>query len=244
MVIHVMESKEIASDLAANKIAQQLERKKNTVLGLATGSTPQLLYRNLIAKYQTNQISFQDVIAINLDEYVGLDGSHPQSYRYFMDTELFNHVDIKKENTHVPNGMAEDLDEECKRFNELIKSYDYPDIQVLGVGQNGHIGFNEPNDRMFVHTHVEPLTENTIKVNGRFFEDKNEMPRTAISLGMKNILCAKHIILLAFGKEKADAVAMLEDDRFSTACPVSLLKLHRNVDVIVDREAASKLQHA
>lgn len=227
---------------AAEIVKEIINEKKDAVLGLATGSTPIEMYKELIRLYENKEVSFKDVKSVNLDEYVGLSGEHEQSYRYFMNDNLFNHIDIDKNNTYVPNGLSQDFEKEALEYEDLIKRLGGQDCQILGVGQNGHIGFNEPNSKLDSITHVEDLTESTIEANKRFFESINDVPRKAISMGMGSILKARKIILLAFGEAKADVIKSLEDSKITTEIPVTLLKLHPDVTVIVDEAAASKLR--
>lgn len=227
---------------AAEIVKEIINEKKDAVLGLATGSTPIEMYKELIRLYENKEVSFKDVKSVNLDEYVGLSGEHEQSYRYFMNDNLFNHIDIDKNNTYVPNGLSQDFEKEALEYEDLIKRLGGQDCQILGVGQNGHIGFNEPNSKLDSITHVEDLTESTIEANKRFFESVNDVPRKAISMGMGSILKARKIILLAFGEAKADVIKSLEDSKITTEIPVTLLKLHPDVTVIVDESAVSKLR--
>lgn len=227
---------------AAEIVKEIINEKKDAVLGLATGSTPIEMYKELIRLYENKEVSFKDVKSVNLDEYVGLSGEHEQSYRYFMNDNLFNHIDIDKNNTYVPNGLSQDFEKEALEYEDLIKRLGGQDCQILGVGQNGHIGFNEPNSKLDSITHVEDLTESTIEANKRFFESVNDVPRKAISMGMGSILKARKIILLAFGEAKADVIKSLEDSKITTEIPVTLLKLDPDVTVIVDEAAASKLR--
>lgn len=241
MKIIVKKDKDEASKIAAEMIKELLVSKESPTLGLATGSTPITLYQQLIEMNKKNEISFRNVKTVNLDEYIGLDGSHPQSYRFFMNENLFNHVDIDKSNTHVPNGNPSSLDEEAKNYEKIIDSLGHIDIQILGVGPNGHIGFNEPNTHLQLYTHVEDLTQTTIEANSRFFDSIDQVPKKAISMGIGSIFKAKKIIVLAFGKNKADAIKDLSHDEISTNLPVSILKLHPDVTLILDEDAASLL---
>lgn len=226
---------------AAEIIKNVIKDKDNAVLGLATGSTPIEMYKALIKMYKDGEISFKNVKSVNLDEYVGLSGDHEQSYRYFMNENLFNHVDIDKNNTHVPSGTSDNLTKVVRDYEQLLEDLGGQDCQVLGVGMNGHIGFNEPNTELELNTHVEDLTDSTIEANKRFFESADDVPKQAISMGIGSIFRAKKIILLAFGENKADAIKALENSEVSTKLPVTLLKLHSDVTVIVDEAAASKL---
>ncbi len=205
-----------------------------TTLGLATGSTPVTLYQEMV----TSALDFSHLTSVNLDEYVGLSGENPQSYRYFMNEHIFNKKPFKE--TFVPNGQAKDLDEECARYNDIIAQHPI-DLQVLGIGRNGHIGFNEPGTSFDVQTHVVALTDSTIEANKRYFDSIEEVPTHALSMGIASILKSKQIILMAFGKEKAAAVAKMIEGPVTEQLPASVLQMHPNVVVIVDEQAASEL---
>jgi 6-phosphogluconolactonase/Glucosamine-6-phosphate isomerase/deaminase len=203
-------------------------------LGLATGSTPVEFYKKVVA----SDLDFSDMTSVNLDEYVGLDESNDQSYRYFMNDHLFNAKPFKE--NFLPNGKASDLDKEVKEYDATIDSHPI-DLQILGIGSNGHIGFNEPGTSFDVTTHVVDLAPSTIKDNARFFENEEEVPKQAISMGIASIMKSKEIILMAFGENKADAVAAMVNGDVTEELPASVLKNHPNVHVIVDEAAASKL---
>ncbi|MGX7150932.1 glucosamine-6-phosphate deaminase [Enterococcus ureasiticus] len=204
------------------------------VLGLATGSTPETLYKEMTA----SDLDFTDMTSVNLDEYVGLGGDDDQSYRYFMNDQLFNKKPFK--NTYVPNGKAEDLAAECKHYESIIDSNPI-DIQILGIGQNGHIGFNEPGTPLDSLTHVVELTESTINANKRNFEKVEDVPTRAVSMGIGSIMKGKKMILMAYGEAKADAIKGMIDGAVSVDLPASALKNHSDVVVIIDEAAASKL---
>lgn len=204
------------------------------VFGLATGSTPETMYSYMIA----SDLDFSDKVSINLDEYVGLSGEDDQSYRYFMNKHLFNEKLFKE--TFVPNGKAEDLEAECKHYDTIIAEHPI-DIQVLGIGQNGHIGFNEPGTPFDATTQVVELTESTINANKRYFEKVEDVPTRALSMGIGSIMKSKKIILMAFGEAKADAVKGMIDGEVTTDLPASVLQNHEDVVVIIDEAAASKL---
>ena len=204
------------------------------VLGLATGSTPETLYKEMT----TSDLDFSDMTSVNLDEYVGLDGSDDQSYRYFMTDHLFNKKPFKE--TFVPNGKAEDLEAECKRYDEVIAEHPL-DLQVLGIGRNGHIGFNEPGTPFDVTTHVVELTESTIEANKRYFDKVEDVPTHALSMGIGSIMQSKKILLMAFGTDKADAIKGMIDGEVTVDLPASVLQNHADVTVIIDEDAASKL---
>lgn len=238
MEIIVCKNYDELSKKASQFIIDLIKEKSNAVLGLATGGTPEGMYAELVKAYKNGGISFKDVKTYNLDEYVGLDGNHEQSYRYFMNKQLFDHVDINKANTHVPNGKADDLDGECKNYEKTLEELGYADIQILGIGTNGHIGFNEPAEELVIPTHVEPLVEATIEANSRYFDSKDEVPKEAISMGIGSILKAKHIILLASGANKNKIMKYFNNDKISTNVPASFIKLHPHVTIIMDEEAA------
>jgi glucosamine-6-phosphate deaminase len=204
------------------------------VLGLATGSTPETLYKEMT----TSDLDFSDMTSVNLDEYVGLDGSDDQSYRYFMNDHLFNKKPFKE--TFVPNGKAEDLEAECKRYDGVIAEHPL-DLQVLGIGRNGHIGFNEPGTPFDVTTHVVELTESTIEANKRYFDKVEDVPTHALSMGIGSIMQSKKILLMAFGTDKADAIKGMIDGEVTVDLPASGLQNHDDVTVIIDEDAASKL---
>ena len=226
---------------AANLIAAEVIRRPNCVLGLATGSTPIGTYENLIARNRAGDLSFREVRTVNLDEYKGLAPTHDQSYRYFMQTNLFDHIDILPENTNVPDGLAADADAECARYDAFVRSLGCADLQLLGVGRNGHIGFNEPCGEFVVPTHVVDLTESTIKANARFFASRDEVPRQALTMGVGVIMGAKKIVMVASGVDKADAVYGMVKGPVTPGLPASILQLHPDVTLVADKAALSKL---
>ena len=229
---------------AANLIAAEVIRKPNCVLGLATGSTPVGAYKQLAVWNQQGDLSFKEVQSVNLDEYKGLAPSHDQSYRYFMQTNLFDHIDIDIAKTHVPDGLAADTDTECARYDELVRSLGYADLQLLGLGRNGHIGFNEPCDRFVKETHVVDLTQSTIDANARFFASADDVPRQALTMGIGCIMAARRVLLIASGADKADAVYNAFCGPITPQCPASILQLHNDVVLVGDKAALSKLAAA
>ncbi|ATZ18958.1 glucosamine-6-phosphate deaminase [Williamsoniiplasma somnilux] len=237
-IIKVKNDAEVGIE-AAKIIINKVNTQHNITLGLATGSTPLSTYKNLIKNYQDKKVSFSDVKTFNLDEYKGLDGNHDQSYRYFMDHNFFNHIDIKKENTKVPSGI-DTLHPE--KYDELIAQNGGIDLQLLGIGINGHIGFNEPGASFDSLTSVVDLTPLTIEANARFFASKNDVPTQAVSMGLKTIMQAKSILLLAIGENKAEAVSHLVNGQISQEWPCTILQNHPNVTIIIDEAAASKLK--
>jgi len=226
---------------AAEIFADRIRKKPNLVLGLATGSTPERLYAELAKMNKAGEIDCSGIATFNLDEYVGLPGDHDQSYRDFMNRKLFNRINICKANTHVLNGMAFDPAEECKLFELAIKGAGGIDLQLLGIGSNGHIAFNEPGSPKDSRTRVVKLTKSTIKDNSRFFKDISEVPTKALSMGNGTILEAKEIVLIAHGKGKAQAISKAIEGPMTEDVPASLIQKHRRVTFIVDEEAASLL---
>lgn len=229
------------SERAASIIAEHLRAKPQTTLGLATGSTPEGLYEKLIKRNQQKEFSFKGVTTFNLDEYVGLSKDDPNSYHYYMNDKLFKHIDINPENAHLPNGTAADLDQECRNYEGLMKDHQI-DIQILGIGLNGHIGFNEPGTPFSSRTHVVDLAESTIKANSRFFEKMEDVPTKAITMGLGTIMEAKKIILLASGEQKAEAMKRLIDGEITESFPASILQKHSNVVIIADQAALTLMK--
>ncbi|MDR1135787.1 MAG: glucosamine-6-phosphate deaminase [Clostridiales Family XIII bacterium] len=223
---------------AANALSAQVILKPNSVLGLATGSTPLGMYRQLIEWYEKGDIDFSEVTTVNLDEYIGLAPDHPQSYRRFMDDNFFRHINIKPENTHVPNGLEADEFKESARYEALIYSCGGIDMQLLGIGHNGHIGFNEPGAAFEKNTHRVPLTEATINANKRFFPD-GDVPREAYSMGIRSIMQARRILVIVSGKGKAEIVKQAFFGAVTPHVPASVLQLHNNVTLVGDEEALS-----
>ena len=229
------------SKRAAGIIADAIRNKPNLVLGLATGGTPVGCYKELIRMHKEEGLDFSRVVTFNLDEYIGLQPTHPQSYRYFMDENLFRHVNIKMENTHVLNGLSNDSPKTCKEFEEAIKGAGGIDLQLLGIGANGHIAFNEPGSPFDSRTRVVSLSERTIKDNARFFKSIDEVPRQALSMGMGAIMDVRKIILLASGAGKAEAIVKSVEGPITTEVPASILQRHPDCVFTIDKEAASKL---
>lgn len=226
---------------AASVIAAQVILKNHCVLGLATGATPLGIYEQLIEWYQKGDLDFFGVSSVNLDEYVGLSAENVQSYRHFMDENLFNHINIGKDNIHLPNGLAKDLEKECVKYDLLIEKLGGIDLQLLGLGHNGHIGFNEPNEAFKKQTHCVELKESTRRANARFFKDNEEVPKHAITMGIKSIMQAKRIVLCVSGEHKAEILHQVLNGPITPAVPGSILQIHPNLTVIVDAEAAAAL---
>ena len=220
------------SQIAGEIIATQIKEKPTTVLGLATGSSPVGTYKYL-AK---SGVDFSKVKTINLDEYVGLDVNHKQSYRRFMNENLFDNINIDKNNTYVPNGVAKNLEEETKQYDQRIEDFGGIDLQLLGIGVDGHIGFNEPDNHFTAQTHVVTLDPSTIEANARFFSSKNEVPKQAITMGMKGIMTAKKIVLVANGKNKKEILEKAMYGNISPLVPASILQLHSDITIIYSEE--------
>ena len=227
-----VKSYEELSKKAAGIIAAQVIMKPDCVLGLATGSSPLGTYANLVKMCDAGEVDFSKVTSVNLDEYVGLDGTHDQSYRYFMDTNLFSKVNIDREKTYVPSGIAKDLAEEGKAYDALIESLGGIDLQLLGIGVDGHIGFNEPDSVFTAQTHPVELDESTIEVNARFFASKDDVPRQAVTMGMMSIMRAKKILLIANGQNKKEVLEKAFSGPVDPMLPASILQLHPDVTVI------------
>lgn len=227
-----VDSYEKLSRRAANIISAQVIIKPDSVLGLATGSSPLGTYKQLIEWYNKGDIDFSSVTSVNLDEYVGLDGNNNQSYRYFMNKNFFEHINIDLGNTFVPNGCAVDLAGEGKRYDEHISELGGIDLQLLGIGHDGHIGFNEPDKYFVKSTHVVDLHESTIKANSRFFANIDDVPKKAITMGMVSIMQAKKILLIASGKAKRDILEKAFYGPITPEIPASILQLHPDITVI------------
>lgn len=226
-----------ASRSAANLISAQVIIKPDCVLGLATGSTPIGTYEQLIRWYQNGDIDFSQVTSINLDEYKGLSPANEQSYRYFMNEHLFKHINIRPENTFVPNGMETDSKKACDDYNRIIIEKGGIDLQLLGLGLNGHIGFNEPGHAFESETHCVDLTESTIRANARFFDTFEEVPKQAYTMGIKSIMQAKKVVLIAVGTAKAEIVKEAFFGPITPLVPASVLQLHNDVTLIGDEES-------
>lgn len=241
MKIIVTDNYNMLSKACADIIEELINNKEDAVLGLATGGTPVGAYEELIERYKQGKIDFSKIKTINLDEYIGLDENNTQSYRYFMNNKLFNHINIDKKNTFLPNGIAEDIERECLDYDKKIDEIGGIDLQVLGIGSNGHIAFNEPAQCLNTNTHVTYLKEDTIEANARFFNSLDEVPRQAITMGIGKIMGARKIVLLANGKNKASAIKGMLSGKITTENPASMLQLHSDVTLIIDREIREEL---
>ena len=241
MKIYMTEDYQTMSRKAANILSAQIILKPNSVLGLATGSTPIGMYKQLVIWYEKGDLDFAQIKTVNLDEYVGLEPTHEQSYRYFMQNNLFDHVNINPANTNVPDGLVADPQAECDWYNQVTRKLGGIDIQVLGMGHNGHIGFNEPGNAFELETHVVDLSERTIQANARFFASADEVPRQAMTMGIKSIMMAKKILMLVSGEDKAEAVWKAFAGPVTPQVPASILQLHPYVTLVGDKAALSKL---
>lgn len=244
MEVIIQETYDEMSRLAARMISHQLLRKPNTVLGLATGSTPLGTYQELIRMHREEGLDFAQVTTFNLDEYLGLPPTHPQSYRFFMNEHFFDHLNIPRGNIHFPYGHARAVEEFCDWYEAEIQRCGGIDMQILGVGTDGHIAFNEPGSSLGSRTRLKTLTEQTIRDNARFFDDVDQVPRFAITMGVGTILEARRIILLAEGAQKAEVIAQAIEGPVTASVTASALQLHRDVIVVVDAEAGSRLTRA
>lgn len=229
------------NETGAGIIASLLQSNPRAILGLATGSTPVGVYGKLIELYREGVVSFKQASSFNLDEYIGLDEQHPESYRRFMNEKLFNHIDILPENTHVPSGNSLDPEQAAAEYNRLLEQAGQIDLQLLGLGHNGHIGFNEPAEELTGPTHIVKLEERTRQANARYFPSIDEVPTHAITMGIGTILQAKQILLMAKGADKAEVVARALRGPITTKCPASLLQTHPNVVVVLDQAAGGLL---
>jgi glucosamine-6-phosphate deaminase len=243
MRVIIQPTAEAAAEFVAAEIAAVIEGSDRPVLGLATGSTPLAVYQSLIRWYEARRISFENVMTFNLDEYCGLDGDHPQSYRYFMEEHLFSKVNLRPENCYVPDGMADDYVAHCAWYEQQIQNAGGISLQLLGIGRDGHIGFNEPSSSLASRTRIKTLTPTTRDDNARFFGSPDQVPRRAITMGVETILEADQCVLLAVGPHKADAVAAMVEGPITSQVTASALQLHHDTTVVLDPLAAASLKH-
>ncbi len=241
MKIVITKSKQEASLYVAEKLMNVLASKEHPTLGLATGGTPKGVYAELINAYTKNETSFHHAVTFNLDEYLGLDLNNKQGYAYYMQENLFKYVNFNPDNIHIPNGKASNPEKECQRYHELIKAHNDIDIQLLGIGTNGHIGFNEPSDQFYLATHITTLDEQTRKSNARYFDSLEAVPKRAITMGVGEIMDSREVVLLALGEAKQDIMEkLLNSKTVDPKLPASVLHLHRNLTVVMDEAAAKK----
>lgn len=237
MEIVKVKNYEVMSKTAAEYMINKIRQYPEVTLGLATGGTPVGTYKNLIQDHRNNKTSYKKVTTFNLDEYIGLSGDHSSSYRYFMDSVLFEHLDILKEKTYIPSGVAKDMEKECLDYEQLLKSQGGIDLQILGIGGNGHIGFNEPGTPFSSKTHIVDLAQSTKEANARFFSNINEVPTQAITMGISTIMQSREILLLVSGEAKSEAVQQLLNGEINEQFPASILRQHPNVTIIADEAA-------
>lgn len=239
MKVIVTKSYDESCATVADMIKTLVNQKPNAKLGLATGGTPVPVYQKLIEMNKAGAVDFAKVHTVNLDEYCGIPGTHDQSYRYFMNTNLFDHINIDKANTFVASGMG-DFEENARELERMVREGGAADLQLLGIGNNGHIAFNEASDALRAEAHIETLTESTIDANARFFESRADVPTKAITMGMGDIMAAKQVVLLATGASKADAIrGLIMDDVITTQNPSTMLKMHENAVVVIDEALAA-----
>lgn len=243
MKIIAVKNYEEMSSTACNLLIEKINQVDYPVLGLATGSTPEGLYQLLIEKFNNNEVSFKNVKSFNLDEYVGLKKDNPNSYYYYMNNNFFHLIDIPDRNINIPNGLAKNLQKECEEYEEKIKQANNIDVQILGIGLNGHIGFNEPGTSFASVTQVVDLNNTTIESNSRFFKSIDEVPRQAISMGISTIMQSKEAILLVTGKNKAEILSKFIKEEPTEDLPASILKNHENLTIIADEDALSKFNN-
>jgi len=241
MRIIIADNYEEMSKRAVAMVSSQVILKHDSILGLATGDTPLGMYKELIKLYENKEVDFSDVTTFNLDEYCKLNRENTQSYYYYMNHNFFKYINIKKKNTYILDGISKDINEECRNYDQQIKNKGGIDIQVLGIGANGHIGFNEPDVNFEAETHLVKLDEMTIESNSRFFSTKEEVPTTAISMGIKNIMQSRRVILLANGEGKAEAIYKTVKGKICPELPASILQLHPDATLIIDKNAAKLL---
>ena len=243
MLVEVYEDYEAVSRRAAEVVTNQIRRKPDSVIGFATGGTPLGLYKILIENHREFGLDFSKVTTFNLDEYVGLRPEHPQSYHYFMWENLFKHINVNPSQVYIPHGMADDVEYFCEWYEEQIEEAGGIDLQILGIGTNGHLAFNEPGSSLGSRTRIKTLTKKTVRDNARFFDDPEEVPRLAITMGIGTILDARTLVLLASGESKADAIRLALEGPVTGMCPATVVQMHRVAHVFLDEAAASRLEY-
>lgn len=243
MLVEIVKDYDALSERAAEIVAARVRRKPDSVIGFATGSTPLGLYRRLVSLYQERGLDFSKVTTFNLDEYVGLPPTHDQSYHYFMWHHLFRHLNVNPARVYIPHGMADDIDYFCKWYEEQIEKAGGIDLQLLGIGSNGHLAFNEPGSSLGSRTRIKTLTAKTVRDNARFFSDRAEVPRFAITMGIGTIMEARKLLLLASGESKADAIRATLEGPITAMVPSTIVQLHQYAHILIDEAAASKLEY-
>ncbi len=243
MLVEVMVDYDAVSERAAELVARQIRKKPDSVIGFATGSTPLGLYKRLVAMHRDAGLDFSKITTFNLDEYIGLLPHHDQSYNRFMWEHLFDHINVSPERVFIPNGMAEDIDGFCAWYEEQIERVGGIDLQILGIGANGHLAFNEPGSSLGSRTRIKTLTAETVSVNARFFSNLNEVPRFAITMGIGTIMEARRLLLLASGEGKSAAIQTTLEGPVTAMVPSTIVQMHRHAHVIIDEKAASRLKY-
>jgi len=243
MLVEILDNYETMSDRAAEVVIDQIRRKPDSTIGFATGSTPKGLYDRLIDAHDTRGLDFSKLTTFNLDEYVGLPPSHEQSYAHYMWSNLFDHVNVDPSQVHIPHGMADNIDEHCRWYERRIDEAGGIDLQILGIGANGHIAFNEPGSSLGSRTRIKTLTSKTVDDNARFFDDPDMVPEYAITMGVGTIMEAEEVLLLANGEKKADAIQKTLEGPITAMVPASMMQLHRFAHLVVDEQAASHLEY-
>jgi len=241
MEVIIQDTPRNACLLAAKMVAALIKRKPTAVLGLATGTTPIPLYQELVRMHRDEGLDFSKVTTFNLDEYVGLSSKHPQSYHFYMQQQLFAHVNISMERVHIPDGLAADIPAFCDDYEKKIRDAGGIDLQILGIGHDGHIGFNEPTSSLGSRTRIKTLTQQTQSDNARFFKQPSDVPRHVITMGVGTIMDSRSCLMLAYGSKKAEAIARMVEGPVTAMCPASVLQFHPSVKVFIDRAASEKL---
>ncbi|MFV0519522.1 MAG: glucosamine-6-phosphate deaminase [Lachnospirales bacterium] len=235
MQIFIKDDYEAVSKKAAQLIGAQVTLNPKSILGLATGSSPEGMYKNLVEMYKNDIIDFSDVVTFNLDEYLSLPPNNEQSYAYYMNKHLFNHINISRQNIYIPSGIDKNIEKTCSDYDKSIFEYKKIDLQILGIGTNGHIGFNEPDVHFEAGTHLVNLDQKTIEANSRFFDDINDVPKQAISMGIRNIMQSKKVVLIATGESKIEAINKMLFEEITPNLPASILQVHNDFTLIVDK---------
>jgi glucosamine-6-phosphate deaminase len=243
MLVEVVDDYEALSDRAAEVVIEQIRKKPDSTIGFATGGTPKGLYDRLIEAHETRGLDFSKLTTFNLDEYVGLPPEHEQSYAHYMWSNLFDHVNVSERQVHIPHGMADDVDAHCRWYERRIEKAGGIDLQILGIGANGHIAFNEPGSSLGSRTRIKTLTSKTVRDNARYFEDKDMVPEYAITMGVGTIMEAREVLLIASGERKAEAMKSTLEGPLTAMVPASMVQEHRFAHVVIDNEAASALDY-
>ena len=243
MIITIVDNYDEMSSKAATIVIKQIHDKPDSVLGLAAGNTPLGMYKELVGAYEKGDVDFSGTTLFSLDEYCNLDKDNPHSYHYFMHKNFISRINVKSENVFLPNGMATDFDEECRYYDKMIEEKGGIDLQILGIGRNGHIGFNEPGSDFETKTHLVKLKQSTVDANAGFFHSRDEVPTTAISMGIKTIRHARMLLLLANGERKAEAIYKTVKGKVTEEVPASIIQLHPNAVLIIEKNAAKLIEY-